>query len=911
MPLKPNMVDVQDPRAQSPEEDLSINNSRNQFDPVKLRFVPHSLKSEDDVVSRGVSENKFDPISLKFVPRVVPAVKVQGSAWKPEPEVYQPPSPDPTAYYAWIDPSGTIYDSGGYHGDWVNAHYNWLKKKYKLGNLPDADEMGRGDLARNNFLEQARGWVAMFDTNLGYVWKWNEQTAQALIQYVTNHPESYDEPDTDVIEMEEISTGKRLDIKVSREILGIEAALRSSDSEKYWIAPDGHLFDVPVSHVGWIFEKNPKWKSYDKDGRLGLALQSHDEEDEQEVNEQQYYQVEFVDHGWTKVDGDSITTTKAKLRVAKDFVRERWLKDDREKEIYVELADGGAFQGSVKEFMRWGGLTASLKAGGEFASTLIDKMVEISQDPKFFKRWRTESTQGGEFSDLLAETLETMFGEKSKYSAAQIKEASRSVMESQVETWLDDVNLVEEPGGIRLWRAMTVEDLGEFREALKRGQALSGRKGIGVYWSYDKDKAEAFWGEGGENVLLSGVAPLESIDFVGTADVAFNPGLGTEEAEIRLKAGAPILVDQLITWEKEKNGPIYSEKIEPINSVAIKAAFDEDRNKPQQDKIGVHRDFITETNYGGQPDKITQGWDGVEERSMKEFYYAPGSGAFLARLIAEYPDYFGNRSEDQISQNPSGYDDHVSDSTEYGPRKFPHHDKDVRLDRLPKDQGYPKTGFPEPLWSVDILDNGENTYPLRARQALISLQAVLEKEKVTNEDQAFTVSYERDPNNPKAEAFAVVQDLYDPEPVASAPFLYLRHSKSGKWEQSGGAWKAIGPNWPEGRLNEVLPWILSHVPEKLETAVAPKAPPKKEKPTPKNSDNKGQEVKKIPKDADAIERVLFQIKPSDFVADVFFGNLAKASEEIRKLFEGRPTGDGNYFRWKVFNNNNLMVTRKV
>lgn len=553
MPLKPNMVDVQDPRAQSPEEDLSINNSRNQFDPVKLRFVPHSLKSEDDVASRGASENKFDPISLKFVPRVVPAVK---------------------------------------------------------------------------------------------------------------------------------------------------APLRSSGLDaKFWIAPDGRLFDVSYSgHTEWIFNYGDRGGPYDKDGRLRLVLHSHDEEDAQEVNEQQYYQAGFVGHGWTRVDGDSITTTKAKLRVAKDFVRERWLKDDREKEIYVELTDGGAFQGTVKEFMRWSGLTA---------------------------------------------------------------------------------------------------------------------------------------------------------------------------------------------------------------------AFDEDRNKPQQDKIGVHRDFITETNYGGQPDKITQGWDGVEERSMKEFYYAPGSGAFLARLIAEYPDYFGNRSEDQISQNPSGYDGHVSDSTEYGPRKFPHHDKDVRLDRLPKDQGYPKTGFPEPLWSVDILDNGENTYPLRARQALISLQAVLEKEKVTNEDQAFTVSYERDPNNPKAEAFAVVQDLYDPEPVVSAPFLYLRHSKSGKWEQSGGAWKAIGPNWPEGRLNEVLPWILSHVPEKLETAVAPKATPKKEKPAPKNSDNKGQGVKKIPKDADAIERVLFQIKPSDFVADVFFGNLAKASEEIRKLFEGRPTGDGNYFRWKVFNNNNLMVTRKV
>ena len=64
----------------------------------------------------------------------------------------------------------------------------------------------------------------------------------------------------------------------------------------------------------------------------------------------------------------------------------------------------------------------------------------------------------------------------------------------------------------------------------------------------------------------------------------------------------------------------------------------------------------------------------------------------------------------------------------------------------------------------------------------VALETSLEKEKVMNAEGNYTVSYERNPNNPKAECFPVVQDLYAPEELAPAPFVYLRMSKIGKWE---------------------------------------------------------------------------------------------------------------------------------
>ncbi len=122
---------------------------------------------------------------------------------------------------------------------------------------------------------------------------------------------------------------------------------------KYWVAPDGKVFDASPSHFGWIDDHHDLWKKYDKDSKLAQALEVIDDtEDEQDINEQRFYQNEFVLNGWTVVDGDSISTTSEKLKIAKDFVKDYWLGDDREKKIEVEFLDGGFFSGKVKDFMQ-------------------------------------------------------------------------------------------------------------------------------------------------------------------------------------------------------------------------------------------------------------------------------------------------------------------------------------------------------------------------------------------------------------------------------------------------------------------------------------------------------------------------------------------------------------------------------
>jgi hypothetical protein len=128
--------------------------------------------------------------------------------------------------YAWVAPDG-VYAVNGYHGDWVRDNADWLAKKYHLDPKQLAGD--RGDFLRNKFLElnADHPWVAMFSPNMGYVWKWNEQTAACLIQYCSANKNAYLDEDCDVIEFEEISTGKRLDVSPLEEVLGLEAGVRA------------------------------------------------------------------------------------------------------------------------------------------------------------------------------------------------------------------------------------------------------------------------------------------------------------------------------------------------------------------------------------------------------------------------------------------------------------------------------------------------------------------------------------------------------------------------------------------------------------------------------------------------------------------------------------------------------------
>jgi hypothetical protein len=90
-----------------------------------------------------------------------------------------------------------------------------------------------------------------------------------------------------------------------------------------------------------------------------------------------------------------------------------------------------------------------------------------------------------------------------------------------------------------VYRVVTLKDI----RGLKR-------RGIGVFWSWDEDAAEAHWGNFGpgyQKYIIHAQVQEQDVDWEATVWVNLDPSLGQEEKEIRLKEGTH---PQILGWKE-------------------------------------------------------------------------------------------------------------------------------------------------------------------------------------------------------------------------------------------------------------------------------------------------------------------------------------------------------------------------
>jgi hypothetical protein len=143
----------------------------------------------------------------------------------------------------WISPAGGIYPVGQseYHGAWVIENYEWLKSQNFLQEIPDeGDEdypeghplrnggvdylksiKGR-DFIRNILIEE--GWVATYNAPIAHVWKLDDSTQHLLAEWAHANKFDYSE---DKLEVEEIGTGKRLEIDPLNDIVAARQTIKA------------------------------------------------------------------------------------------------------------------------------------------------------------------------------------------------------------------------------------------------------------------------------------------------------------------------------------------------------------------------------------------------------------------------------------------------------------------------------------------------------------------------------------------------------------------------------------------------------------------------------------------------------------------------------------------------------------
>lgn len=79
------------------------------------------------------------------------------------------------------------------------------------------------------------------------------------------------------------------------------------------------------------------------------------------------------------------------------------------------------------------------------------------------------------------------------------------------------------------------------------GILQDGYKGIGIYWAWDEESADAHWGRGGEFVTIAARIPAKAIDFKRMLLANIDSSTGINEAEITLKEGAQVELMYVIT----------------------------------------------------------------------------------------------------------------------------------------------------------------------------------------------------------------------------------------------------------------------------------------------------------------------------------------------------------------------------
>ncbi len=95
-------------------------------------------------------------------------------------------------------------------------------------------------------------------------------------------------------------------------------------------------------------------------------------------------------------------------------------------------------------------------------------------------------------------------------------------------------------GYITIFRDMTVKP--------KWFDKLEKHKHLGIYWSWDKQSAEAHWGKfdsGHRTIKMVSKIKEKYVDWQDTFELNINPTLGSEEREIRLFKNTPIKLDAI------------------------------------------------------------------------------------------------------------------------------------------------------------------------------------------------------------------------------------------------------------------------------------------------------------------------------------------------------------------------------
>lgn len=194
---------------------------------------------------------------------------------------------------------------------------------------------------------------------------------------------------------------------------------------------------------------------------------------------------------------------------------------------------------------------------------MINKIINNYDFDDFFEKWFHEYKDSDNFEDYVWHNQEKDIeefklenpnisqSELDKWEDNQLRINAREWFDDYLDNWEKEFNqkIQFEDEYVFVYRCITVPNIKEFINSIKNGYYIKNYQGLGIFWSWDKDKADSHWGhhsDGEKDIVLKAKVHYSLIDFETSMILNFAPSIGFDEAEFQLMEGNEIFLLSVI-----------------------------------------------------------------------------------------------------------------------------------------------------------------------------------------------------------------------------------------------------------------------------------------------------------------------------------------------------------------------------
>ncbi len=334
-------------------------------------------------------------------------------------------------------------------------------------------------------------------------------------------------------------------IQQSKRIKGTKVVISVPDYyESIWVTPEGEEIKMSehgiLGHTQWIEDNLPLLES-----KYGIDISEHS-------NTGEIIKIwnEMIKKGFIRIvdQSQSLNIEANNVLTQQDEIKElikKYNHKEMGKPIIIEDKNHHFWYFTWRDVIEKGWDNVLL----ENSKQTLRTYKEYEEDLVALGTYK-QLKQANALNDITFNDIKKDWWNDQDISTDDIKHrytTKKNLFEETEERFFDLVNTFDNlPDPIPIYRMIEVPDVDTFVKNINQGN-YGEYKGLGVFWSWDRESVDAHWGGGGIRIILEGTVNKSDVDWRLTVLLNLNIDTGEAEAEIRVNEGASIYLKSIET----------------------------------------------------------------------------------------------------------------------------------------------------------------------------------------------------------------------------------------------------------------------------------------------------------------------------------------------------------------------------